>query len=620
MSLQVWLPLNGNLNNQGLRESTITGTNVNHSDGKVTSKCLSFARTSVTTPVGVNISNFSLQDKETWSCWFKYDATATTSQDVSHAIMTIGTDWEGIVLYTSRLSVHNGHSIKKQILMPTVTQGVWYHVAVVIDKPSNQIALYVSGNLIGTSDLTGVDYSTFNTSVRGIGTLGSSTTWHILGGLINDVRIYNECLSLKQIKELSKGLCLHYKLSRGGENLLKGTAVTKSWSYSGTGTSDSNFNQETIIPAADSWYTMSFDVKSSVASNNAFQTYLYNNNSGRQCDKIIIYKNGIKIRETAHGDGYSEKLPVTTDWTHYEIVRHFDTNATALTKLNVFRIMGNSGAITLHIKNAKIEVGDHATSWIPNKSDSEYKKLGYNNIEPDCSGYGNNGTINGTLTYSNDTPRYEGSSVINGSVNYLYPIPDPIKSTTAEFTISLWFKTTAIANTQCLWNGRTTQGAAIAIFILNSGLRVDDSVNSAVEAGKLSSNTWYHVVVTWKSGSKKTVYINGVEKLNVNAGTLTKSNFYASIGRSSAADSVASANYFTGNISDVRIYATALSADDVKALYNNPISIDNNKNLHCKEFTETPGVSFGKNGVVKHPEANLISMNSKLGIKDIQED
>ena len=45
-------------------------------------------------------------------------------------------------------------------------------------------------------------------------------------GDMNDFRIYDECLSKEQIKEISRGLILHYPLNSGygNENLINGTA------------------------------------------------------------------------------------------------------------------------------------------------------------------------------------------------------------------------------------------------------------------------------------------------------------------------------------------------------------------------------------------------------------
>lgn len=40
-------------------------------------------------------------------------------------------------------------------------------------------------------------------------------------------------------------------------------------------------------------------------------------------------------------------------------------------------------------------------------------------------------------------------------------------------------------------------------------------------------------------------------------------------------------------MSDFRIYATALSTDDVLELYNTPANIDNLNNLHAFELNET---------------------------------
>ena len=44
--------------------------------------------------------------------------------------------------------------------------------------------------------------------------------------------------------------------------------------------------------------------------------------------------------------------------------------------------------------------------------------------------------------------------------------------------------------------------------------------------------------------------------------------------------------YFPGRLSDVRIYATALSPADVLELYHTPASVDNKGNFYCGEFKE----------------------------------
>jgi len=55
---------------------------------------------------------------------------------------------------------------------------------------------------------------------------------------MNDIRIYDTALSPREVKEISKGLVLHYPLSMpGGENLLKNslTNFPELWSGSGDG-------------------------------------------------------------------------------------------------------------------------------------------------------------------------------------------------------------------------------------------------------------------------------------------------------------------------------------------------------------------------------------------------
>lgn len=60
-----------------------------------------------------------------------------------------------------------------------------------------------------------------------------------------------------------------------------------------------------------------------------------------------------------------------------------------------------------------------------------------------------------------------------------------------------------------------------------------------------------------------------------------------------------SAAYFplNGQVSDVRIYCTALSANDILDLYHTPLNADNLGNMHTFEFAEDSGYSIGQNGL-----------------------
>ena len=96
-----------------------------------------------------------------------------------------------------------------------------------------------------------------------------------------------------------------------------------------------------------------------------------------------------------------------------------------------------------------------------------------------------------------------------------------------------------------------------------------------------SVNEWHHYVMTG-NGSKCYVYKDGV--LWAEAKTyksISGTSIYIN-GWSSTTD------YSNSNldISDFRVYATALSADDVLELYHTSASIDNKGNVHAYEVVE----------------------------------
>lgn len=69
--------------------------------------------------------------------------------------------------------------------------------------------MYINGVLDKTMNTTIVPV--LNSSQHlGIGSASNGA--EKLSGYLNDVRIYDHCLSTKEVKEISQGLILHYKL------------------------------------------------------------------------------------------------------------------------------------------------------------------------------------------------------------------------------------------------------------------------------------------------------------------------------------------------------------------------------------------------------------------------
>lgn len=104
-------------------------------------------------------------------------------------------------------------------------------------------------------------------------------------------------------------------------------------------------------------------------------------------------------------------------------------------------------------------------------------------------------------------------------------------------------------------------------------------------------NQWNHAVLTY-NGALAICYINGSADSNtgVITGYSTASQFNLGTNHSS------SDNFFNGELDDFRIYATALSATDILAIYNKRANLDNLGNVQVNEIQEdknlTPNPSF----------------------------
>lgn len=228
----------------------------------------------------------------------------------------------------------------------------------------------------------------------------------------------------------------------------------------------------------------------------------------------------------------------------------------------------------MYVCGWKLEKGSVCTPWTPNSADPEYTTLGIDDgIEYDVSGFQNNGTRGGTFSYSSDTPKYNLSTIFNGT-NHICAGQIFIRD---EITYSWWAYqddwTTSngggsmMSSVESGGIGEQNAGTAKLWFICGTGTSANNYGNGYTLPNP--SPGWHMFTETWDGFSFK-VYLDGVLKYTDARYTDTKTPmFYNSsrnalfIGGESAGSLTTPGDHFTGMMSDVRVYATAISAEDV---------------------------------------------------------
>lgn len=229
MSLQVWLPLNGDLHNQGLSNLQFSLANstqtVIDDNGKI-GKCF---KNQGTTSDGIySNSTINLSSTLSMFCWFKFDSIG--SNNINAMITQCATaNKEGFILFLHKssttsgyLAVENGASTNLYKGSTLLQAGQWYHGGFTYDGAN--LKLYLNGRLDG--EWNNIGGTTLNTyigiflwAIRADRTPPIGSSYHF-AGYLNDVRIYDHCLSNKEIEEISKGLVLHYKLDNIINNII----------------------------------------------------------------------------------------------------------------------------------------------------------------------------------------------------------------------------------------------------------------------------------------------------------------------------------------------------------------------------------------------------------------
>lgn len=565
MSLVAWYPLIRDLSNNGVGAVTTSGTPTFSSGGKL-GNCMTGNDISFTVP--------SLTNSKVWSiCFWGY---AVSSQITGNWTLLVRVRDNGSHFrfeacpssYSNGIYCYSTHNNASYAIctggMSAPTGGFydqWCHVCVTSDGTT--ISGYYNGQLRSTWAYTGTG------AITGIFDLTNNAKCKK-----NDLRIYDHCLSAKEVEIISRGLILHYPLNggdKGQENLFK--TIPKSSTPTSYEAFKINLTENLTKGATYTVQLWDVDVSHTGKSEADLGVFLYwgGGNVSLTSWKGSPFTNG-------HAD-YLVSTFTAPNSTHSTV-----SNAW----INVYNsVPSASGTMSMSIGRWKLESGEIATSYIPATTDAEYTTYGYNvTTEYDTSGNMYDGVRTGTLVQTADTPRYQTCTTFNGTDSFIESDPLPLSTQ----TISVWLKTT--------WS--SSSGYRMAMHDKNTGLAIgwsgvqlityvgtsNGGTGSRIDTTNIwTANTWHHVVVVKTGDKTRTVYIDGVEcaasSTNYWGGDLVKLN----IGARHISGSYAA--YFNGLISDFRAYATQLTQAQVLDLYKSCGSVSDTGRLLTYELVES---------------------------------
>ena len=629
MALQVWLPLNGDLHNQGLSSVTVTNSSATVNNSGKIGKCYSFNGSSS----GLAVDKCPFQGKSEFSIsvWC-YPNTTTLDGLFGH---------QSVTNYYQLAIVNDGGCCLKWrdngtqspigtwVFASSVTASTWQHWTFTYNN--GLFSAYKDGVLIGTKQSAGTAMNSVEINQNYI--VRTPPTIHYFNGKINDFRIYDHCLSPKEVKEISKGLVLHYKLDGRDILMSKCKSVTynqlvqngdfangtSNWLQTTTSTISVSSGVLTLTKT-DGVGVIGGIYRSGSMDGRANTTHKYYIKSKLKCntaDQFIAF--GF---HTSSGSVGGNANYISYIYEHdYVVASNIvspanNTDIFAIRAGNSQSPLGTNGSIKYIMCIDLTNMFGSGKEPTLAEADMMFDRyMEYNTGTTmdlstpvyDCSGYENNGTITGTISPTSITSRYKYGASFEESDCI-------IKSTLIllndyKYTASFWINPHSISSsTQWIFAIGSGSNHQFGCYINNTTIntQVGGVVGSATTSWsyRIAVNNWYHIAIV-SNGVNVSVYVNGTS-LGTNSinGSTTGSTFW--IGKRPGESRYYNYN---GILSDFRIYSTALSTDDIKELYDTSAFIYNDATIAAREFSEE-GTSedITKTGIVK--VGNLVELAS----------
>jgi hypothetical protein len=586
LGLQVWMPMIGNINNQGLSNLSYLSGNYVQGTCSTFGKCLNVPNSSpisFTADGLVNAKKFSvcfwtLADNGTKADWNQMLQLGDKKTDGSYGS---NFRFESCTTYPRACSFHNNeiYAITGGSRILGSSNGTWYHVCVTYD--GTELKSYTNGNLIGT-DVGNGGYLT------GYVQIGSANYF----GLMNDLRIYDEVISQKQIRSIYNLQIIHYPLNNiyevGITNKYFGDAAEGALNYSSyiTRTKLSNergYNYKLSYTGTgkDLWSALEIG---SHFSFTAGRTYYYS------CKVRCHSKSHTQLflRAARCGNDWVTTMVDTLNadgqWHEYTVSQTINANFNRGDGIvtcnpwvefytNDMSTSDMSYTFDVDIKDIQVTEGQKY-SFIANEM--------VTSSVSDISGYSNNASV-GSVGIDVKSPRYDACYYFSAKSYLKFPNPIYAKKTIYGLTINMWVRLDSgcggYATILSGLNNPTSNFPWLAVNTEQSGLwsyiwSNTPQYGRGMSNELLSLNTWYMITYVFNSGSVYW-YLNGTRKGDITKYT-TLNYINADMEYLALGNSYSGTQWntnFCGWISDFRMFTTVLSADDVKALCQNSASI-----------------------------------------------
>lgn len=613
MSLRVWLPLNGDLQNKGLDGDiavTNNGATINNK-GKI-GKCYQFESTA-SKYIDISKQAMTTFATEASVCFWLKILTWNTSYATYFQAGPAGVSWTHYIFGLLRngtnstccFTISNGSTASNTAyLTPVFDLNKWYHISLIYK--TGHCLIYINGQLY-KDYLTSIVPNFSNITRITIG-MGNNRTGYQSNCSMNDFRIYDHALSLKQIKEISKGLVLHYKLDDKISHIENAVAYPTfdtsvawgGWNHWGQSGASGSYGQNTdkkFIYNKNNTYSHWWANAQSATGNYLLHQSPVFDGGYRSFQAIIKQQNSLPIDESICYPAWNARdggAP-SNKWTKVTNIG----DGFYLCQVDGIHQDGSNDLIGFYITAGyKVYISQVYLQNNKETCSNVFFTDSYSTIY-DSSGYQNNGTIVENIQTINDSPRYAAAVSFDGTSAIKVTNNNWLSQGMEQMTINLWIKPTTSSFAKLFsctesggWNTQSGSSGYIRfpIHVYTNQAQTSTAYKYDSKQLKISDipiNEWSMITFVYDGNGTRT-YING--KLhhtysNVSYGIHYNLNARLFLG-CEAKTANPSAPYYTGYQSDFRIYTTALSPEDIKELYQTSALIDRNQNLYVREVIE----------------------------------